>query len=582
MRAAAVSTIVLGMLALALVCLPGSGTGAPGDIERISVDSNGNEGTIGGSDNPAITPDGRFVAFSSDAEDLVQDDDNAASDIFVHDRQTGETERVSVDSNGNGTTVGGSENPAISSDGRFVAFASQGDTLVPNDTNQDSDIFVRDRTQGTTTRVSVDSNGVQADDYSSGASDISADGRFVAFSSVATNLVPLDTNGTTDVFLHDLQTGDTERISVDSNEQESQGFPAVGWTVSDNGRYVAFQSRADDLVPVNDPDEQTDVFLRDRTAGTTEVVSLDINGDPANDDSDSAALSSDGRFVAFLSGASDLVPNDTLGVYDVFVRDMQTGTTERVSVDSSGTESNDGSQDIAISPEGRFVLFDHGATNWPGDTNGTFNDVYVRDRQTDTTERISLDVQGGEGDSDSYGSDNPGTLSSNGEFAAFMSDATDLVEDDNNASRDVFVRELIGASTPTPTPSATPSATPTPTPTGSATPTPSPTPTTGSATPSPTGTGSELIQGDVNCDGVVDIEDFVFLMEFLAGLNDGVTPGDCPDLGGAVPAGAVSDVWGDVDCNDALNTRDALLLLAATIELELLHPGCQDIGQPFP
>src|SRR5205814_1263965 len=190
--------------------------------------------------------DGRFVAFAAWARNLAPGDTNGFGDVFVHDRGTGVTERLSVD--GAGTEANDTiHQPAISADGRFVAFVSAATNLVPGDTNGLSDVFVHDRRTRRTERVSVDSAGTQADGASASPA-LSADGRFVAFSSSATNLVPGDTNGQADVFVHDRRTGTTERVSVDS-----AGTGANGWSerpsISADGRFVAFCSYATNLVP---------------------------------------------------------------------------------------------------------------------------------------------------------------------------------------------------------------------------------------------------------------------------------------------------------------------------------------------
>src|SRR5207245_298074 len=213
---------------------------------------------------------------------------------------------------------------------------------------------------------------------------LSADGRFVAFTSVATNLVAGDANGVSDVFVHDRQAGTTERVSVDSAGSEGNGA-STGVALSADGRFVAFTSVATNLV-AGDTNGAADVFVHDRQTGTTERGSVDSAGSEGNGASTGVALSADGRFVAFTSAATNLVAGDTNGVTDVFVHDRQTGTTERVSVDSAGIEGNGASAGVALSADGRFVAFTSVATNLvAGDTNGAA-DVFVHDRgTTDTT-----------------------------------------------------------------------------------------------------------------------------------------------------------------------------------------------------
>ncbi len=423
---------VLTLFGLLLLVPLQIASAAPGDIERVSVDSSGSEGN-GASGRSSISSDGRFVAFESAASNLVSGDTNGTQDIFVHDRQTATTSRVSVSSSGiQGNNL--SETPSISSDGRFVAFASHASNLVSGDNNGNQDIFVHDRQTGTTSRVSVDSSGSEGNNRSEFPS-ISSDGRFVAFHSIASNLVSDDTNVTGDIFVHDRQTGTTSRVSVDSSGSEGNGrssFPSI----SSDGRFVAFDSHASNLVS-GDNNSSQDIFVHDRQTGTTSRVSVGSSGSEGNGGSSFPSISGDGRFVAFFSLASNLVSGDTNGTFDGFVHDRQTGTTSRVSVDSSGSEGNSSSFAASISNDGRFITFYSTASNLvSGDTNGTF-DVFVHDRQTGTTSRVSVDSSGSEGNSAS----NRPSISSDGRFVAFYSDASNLVSGDSNGQRDVFVAE---------------------------------------------------------------------------------------------------------------------------------------------
>jgi Tol biopolymer transport system component len=307
---------------------------------------------------------------------LVAGDTNGAIDVFVRDRQNGTTERVSVDSNalqGNGDC----QSPSISADGRYVAFCSFADNLIPSDVNGFPDVFVRDRQAGTTERVSVDPNGM----YGNGQSEfpsISADGRFVSFSSAASNLVVADTNGLVDVFVRDRQNGTTERVSVASSGLQGNG-QSYQPSISADGRYLAFSSIAGNLV-LGDTNSHYDIFVRDRQSGTTERVSVDSNGVQGNGNSELPSISAEGRVVAYQSYAANLVQNDTNGFQDVFVRDRQSATTTRVSVDSAGVQGNLLSYFPSISTTGRFVAFASSASNLvAGDTNDSI-DVFVHDR----------------------------------------------------------------------------------------------------------------------------------------------------------------------------------------------------------
>jgi predicted RNA-binding protein with TRAM domain len=278
-------------------------------VERVSVSSAGAEGS-GLSDGVAISADGRYVAFSSNAADLVPGDTNGTRDVFVHDRQSGETRRVSVSSTG-AQANGDSDSVAISADGRYIGFSSDASNLVASDTNKAGDVFVYDRVSGGTELVSVSSAGAQADD-SSFSPTMSADGRYVSFVSYAPNLVAGDTNGRYhgyDVFVHDRVSGETQRVSVSSSgaEANDSSFPAG---ISGDGRYVLFATNATNLV-AGDTNNSSDVFVRDRQSGETKRVSVSSSGAQAAGYSSDSAISADGRYVAFTSSARNLVADDT-------------------------------------------------------------------------------------------------------------------------------------------------------------------------------------------------------------------------------------------------------------------------------
>jgi Tol biopolymer transport system component len=341
------------------------------------------------------------------------------------------TELVSFNSSG---LQGNSSSlyPSISADGRFVAFISSASNLVPSDTNNTFDVFVRDRMTGQTEIVSVSSQGIQGNNTSAG-SCISADGRFVAFHSRASNLVPSDTNGYVDVFIHDRMTGQTEIVSVSSQGVQGNG-DSYGCALSADGRFVAFRSDASNLVP-DDTNGYSDMFVHDRVTGQTERVSVSSQGVQGNGDSFSPSISADGRFVAFWSDASNFVPDDTNGQIDIFVHDRVTGQTERVSVSSEGVQGNyDSGFYVSISADGRFVAFDSDANNL---TPGVYyySNVFVHDRVTSQTERVSISPDPGTGNS--YAP----SISADGRFVAFYSDANNLVPGDTNYASDVFVHD---------------------------------------------------------------------------------------------------------------------------------------------
>jgi Tol biopolymer transport system component len=406
--------------------------------QRVSIDSFGAEGNAnsGSDETRAISDDGRYVVFASDATNLVLGDTNGSEDVFVRDRQNGTTIRVSVDSSG---VQGNADsfNPTISADGRYVAFASLATNLVFGGTVLGPQIFVYDLETGTTELVSVDSNGVPGN----GSSDnpaISADGRYVAFWSYASNLVPGDTNQYGDVFVRDRLSSTTERVSVDSSGVQGDGLSGFGEVaISADGRYVAFYSEADNLVP-GDTNGCHDIFVHDRQTGITEIESTDPAGVPANGNSYSPSISADGHYVAFGSVATNLVAGGTSSLPNIFVRDRTTGVVEAVSVSSSGELANDNSGGPAISADGRYVVFSSAATNLVAqDTNGSL-DEFLRDRELGTTERVSVASDGSQGDGDSFS--DGACISGDGRYVVFVSKSTNLVPADTNGFADVFVR----------------------------------------------------------------------------------------------------------------------------------------------
>ncbi len=309
----------------------------------------------------AVSADGRFVVFRT-LSNLASNDTNGQPDIYVRDLRTRKTVLVSVTADGT-QAVGGSNSASISANGRFVAFYAYPDTLVSNDTNGVGDIFVRDLRHNTTTRVSVASDGTQANS-ASGYDDpaqISENGRFVTFDSYASNLVPNDTNGRRDVFVRDLYRGTTTRVSVASGGIEGNG-DGMAPAISDNGRFVAFAANSTNLV-AGDTNNTTDIFVRDLHRNTTTRVSVASDGTQSDSDSIRPTISDDGRFVAFEGWGIHLVSNDTNNAPDIFVRDLRHNTTTRVSVAEDGMQANDQSRYASISGNGRFVAFQSVATN---------------------------------------------------------------------------------------------------------------------------------------------------------------------------------------------------------------------------
>jgi Tol biopolymer transport system component len=367
----------------------------PGSTMRVSVSSEGVEGDDDSTHFPSISADGRYVAFTSEANNLVDGDTNGVGDVFVHDYLTNATTRVSVNSSGEEGNFESLYYTSLSADGRYVAFQSYANNLVDGDLNYRRDVFVRDTLANTTIRVSVNSSGGEGNDHSDTPS-ISANGRYVAFESAASNLVSGDTNGYADIFVRDTLTNTTKLVSVNSSGVKGSGgeFPSI----SADGRYVAFLSFATDLVD-GDTNGVEDVFVRDTLTNTTTCVSVNSSGVIGNDRSyGHSSISADGRYVAFSSAADNLVDGDTKNSGDVFLRDTLMNTTTIVSVSSNGVKGNVGSSSPSISADGRYVAFASVATNLvDDDTNGIIQDIFVRDTLTNTTIRVSVNSSGGEG-----------------------------------------------------------------------------------------------------------------------------------------------------------------------------------------
>ena len=286
-----------------------------GATTLVSQRVDGGDGGDGQSEDPAISGDGRFVVYQSVATNLVPGDTNNQLDVFLYDRVTGITQRVSSESNG-GEANGASKDPAISANGRFIVFDSVATNLVKGDTNKRSDVFIHDRVSGKTTRVSVRSNGGQANGPSRNAV-VSGTGRFVAYESRATNLVPADRSSDNDVFVYDRSKKRVTEISVNSAEQQARGGYSSDPTISNNGRWVAFESTAANLVK-GDTNKRRDSFLRDRAKGTTIILSKRANGKIAAGEGDDPFISGNGRFVAFESTAPKMVAADNDTLEDIY------------------------------------------------------------------------------------------------------------------------------------------------------------------------------------------------------------------------------------------------------------------------
>ena len=359
----------------------------------------------------SLSAGGRFVAFSSSANDLTPDDTHEGAmgrDVFVRDRARSTTSRVSVASN-EAQGDNESDEPSISADGRFVAFSSYASNFAAGDGNGNSDVFVRDRRSGTTTLVSVSSSGVPGDSFS-GAPSISADGRFVAFASLALNLAPVS-GFHTRVYVHDRRTRRTTLISPAAGDASDP-------SISADGRVVALTRQRGQ--------RSSSVHVHDRRTGRTTRVDVSSRERPATRAGLSPSVSRTGRFVAFASRAANLVAGDRNGGEDIFVRDRRRGTTRRVSIRPNGRpvrrcppSEEPGNLpppvcagEPAISGDGRFVLFRTEVRGF--DASGVDGGVFVRDRRRGRTRRVSF-TPGGRAAGDA---DLP-SLSADGRFATF-------------------------------------------------------------------------------------------------------------------------------------------------------------------
>ena len=366
--------------------------------------------------------------------------------------QSPPTGLVSVNRFGTGSGNQAALNNALSfsPDGRFVAFVSDATDLAANDTNNSSDVFVRDRQTGQTILVSVNAAGTGPGDQFSRLPTITPDGRYVTFISASSNLVTNDaaTQIHDDVYVRDLRLGTTTLVSRNF-AGTARGNSTSGWFaplgISSDGRYVVFPSFATDLVATPDTNNQLDIFVRDLQTGTTRLVSINQTGtDTGNGSSPDGVITPDGRFVAFLSQARNLISIDIGFRRQVFLRDLQTGTTKLVSIDSTGTTGGNGDtdsrsleHDLSMSPDGRFIAFVTDASNLvSGDSNFT-QDVYVRDMQQTSVQLVSITQSGLAG-----GNSGQISMTPDGRFIAFIGGADDLVPNDTNQQQDVFVRDL--------------------------------------------------------------------------------------------------------------------------------------------
>jgi Tol biopolymer transport system component len=434
-------TVSIALAACVVLAAPGPGEAVI--VSRGEADAGGNADAYFGS----VSSNGRIVALSTVSSNLGFTDGNNDIDIYVRDLGTGEVELISRDGDGNVGSAG-SNYASVSANGRWVLYATSAQNLAPGAVNGQQ-IALFDRKSGVTTEVSTAADGGFADAGSDNYTcrPLSANGRWAVFESAATNLVDGDLGDQTDVFLADLRAGTLERISR-GIAGEADGDSRFA-SISPNGRWVVYLSTATNLV-AGDGNGFSDVFLYDVKRKTTVLVSKATDGSAGDDDSPSgyfgnAAVSNNGRLVAFVSKATNLDPDsaDTNGFNDVFLRDLRAGTTKRISVGPMGAQADGAAYDIAITPSGKHVLFDTDAANMIDLVGGVGGDVIVRDVRTGTNRRLIEALGGGRAGAPDQASYLAAIgLSANGRWMTVSSPAADVVADDDNGKIDVFLVDL--------------------------------------------------------------------------------------------------------------------------------------------
>lgn len=434
-RATTVSAVAIAAsLALAGTTLPATASARLGAPERVSVALSGGEGDGWSYLGSSLSGDGRFVAFQSESSDLVPGDTNGVADVFVRDRVTGTTQRVSVGPDDTQSAVR-SESPRISEDGRYVAFLSEAADLDVDGATPAGGIYVRDLATGTTQRVFGSEQGRVEDRELA----LSGNGRYVAFTT-GTRLVPRDTNGARaqDVYRVDVRTGKVRLVSL-RRFRDSSPRRSTEPSLSHSGRFVVFQSWG--RLVQGDGNGLPDVYLRDLSRRSLRRMSVNSRGVAADTGGTGPGVSATGRFVVFTSNASNLVrgSNDN---GNVFVRDRKRGITRRVSVGARERQGDHVSvvttAGTVISRDGRYVIFWSNATNFVRGDDNDKPDVFLRDRVQGTTTLVSASEDGTPGDHESVS----GVLSSDGSTVAFTSRATDLVAGDRSRRPDVFTRPI--------------------------------------------------------------------------------------------------------------------------------------------
>ncbi len=425
--------VVAGSAVACLVAAAPTCTAAP-ETSLVSVTSTGLQANFPSTSPAVVSEDGRFVAFESYASNLVPGDTNNRGDIFLRDRLLGTTVRLSV-APGGAEADGESFAPSISADGRYIAFASLATNLTTLDLNGKMDVFLFDRDTGVLACVSKSAAGSVGNNAST-KPVLSADGRWVFFETLASNLVGGDFNNALDVYRASTASPATTLELVSRDSAGNPGGAGSGSiSVSRDGRFLAFDSDALNL-DIPDLNNRRDCFVRDLHTGVTTRVSKRADGVPAADASYTPAISDDGRWAAFQSFASNLVPGDTNLSADIFVKDLVTGALTRVNLGPALEQANFGSFNPRVSADGRFVVYASDATNLvPSDTNAR-TDVFVFDRQSGLTRRVSVSTEGAQGNNTAR---MPG-ISPDARHIVFEASSDNLVPGDTNTFGDIFHR----------------------------------------------------------------------------------------------------------------------------------------------
>jgi len=406
-------------------------------IERVSTDFAGGQGNSG-SYAPALSPDGTKVAFASLSSNLVPGDTNGSLDIFVKDLTTGTVTRVSTDVAGDQSNHN-SFGAVFSPDGSKIAFASYASNLVLGDTNTWGDVFVKDLATGAITLVSTDAVSNQGNSTSTDPV-FSPDGTKIAFSSSASNLTPGDTDNDRDIFVKDLTTGVITLVSTNAAGVQGNSDDALPYTFSPDGTKIAFASLSSNLVP-GDTNNRVDVFVKNLATGDIALVSSDVAGNEGDNHSGGgvrAVFSPDGTKIAFMSSASNLVPGDTNNQTDIFIKDLNTGAITLVSTNETGNQGNSTSSQPVFSSDGTKIAFESNASNLaPGDTNAR-GDIFVKDLTTGAITLVSINETGHQGN----GFSSEPVFSLDGTKIAFVSSASNFVSGDTNGAGDIFIVHL--------------------------------------------------------------------------------------------------------------------------------------------